>query len=646
MYNHIKKIIFIIFISLWLLLNSAFADVIKNYDVVITVLKSGKIDVVETIEMDIDHQDVRLGIIRNIPKTYAFRHKTVKTPIKVWSVTRNGLPENYWVEQKNNEYEIYTGAKGNHPDNYLPLGKNIYQFNWQSSNHIRSFEDYDELYFNAIGHDWAFPIETASVTVIFPEAVTVKQYVGYYGSVRSTRTVMTEQISPQTVVFTVPESIGLNRGMTVAVGVTQGVLPSVKPSIIDRMLDTLIKYVPFVTYMHIIVVICFSVMFLYWCICYLIYRLQLPYSQRAFTVRFSPPNLSLDQISVLSHGSNDRLKTVLLIDLVRRQLIQFNDDKKTIAHHPSKNKNTSGLTEGQEVFLEDMSEQYQQQLYYSSYNESLDIALRRLIRPAISYKKQYYKTSLFQFFMPFVGVLLLVVLIGWALSFLGEIFIAYLIATVIGSAIIFGMLYSLPYSTSLWNFIWRFILFLFIGGIGLGCVLFPFWGFGKDPINDVWSGVLMAIIFQPFYASLFLYNKIKPIAHTQYLDLEQQVLEFKHYLQYIKAEEYHLIPPEVFEEYLPYSIIFGVDHHWLKRYQEAYPDQYKMAENSSVMFSYGISQSYAFKHAQSAPKESGGYSMSTSWDDSSSSFSSGSGSGSGGGGFSGGGSGGGGGRGR
>ena len=118
-----RKIITIL-LTLWLLLNVAFADVIKNYHVDVTVLEDGKIDVEETIEMDIDHKDVRLGIIRDIPKSYAFRNKTVETSIKIVSVKRNGQPEKYLVEHNNNDYESYTGAQVNHPNNYVPLGKN------------------------------------------------------------------------------------------------------------------------------------------------------------------------------------------------------------------------------------------------------------------------------------------------------------------------------------------------------------------------------------------------------------------------------------------------------------------------------------------------------------------------------------------
>lgn len=94
-----------IMIKVWimiggLLLNTSFADVIKDYRVDVTISDNGIIDVVETLEMDIDHEDVRLGIIRDIPKSYELHNTVVKTPLTVKSITRNGQPENYWVEEK------------------------------------------------------------------------------------------------------------------------------------------------------------------------------------------------------------------------------------------------------------------------------------------------------------------------------------------------------------------------------------------------------------------------------------------------------------------------------------------------------------------------------------------------------------------
>ena len=50
----IKKIIMYVFIGFFIFLPSM-ADVIKNYHVDVTVLENGSIDVIETIEMDIDH---------------------------------------------------------------------------------------------------------------------------------------------------------------------------------------------------------------------------------------------------------------------------------------------------------------------------------------------------------------------------------------------------------------------------------------------------------------------------------------------------------------------------------------------------------------------------------------------------------------
>lgn len=128
------------------------------------------------------------------------------------------------------------------------------------------------------------------------------------------------------------------------------------------------------------------------------------------------------------------------------------------------------------------------------------------------------------------------------------------------------------------------------------------------------------------------------------VDNLQAVLEFKHFLEYTKKEEYALITPDLFEAYLPHAIIFEVDQNWLKLYRSLYPVQYNESHHDGVTHFYGATTNGSF---------SGGFSSRSTSHRSESNHRGGfgnsrgsGGSGSGGGGSSGGGSGGGGGGGR
>jgi len=130
----------------------------------------------------------------------------------------------------------------------------------------------------------------------------------------------------------------------------------------------------------------------------------------------------------------------------------------------------------------------------------------------------------------------------------------------------------------------------------------------------------------------------------EYIDDQQQVLEFRHFLAYTKEEEYKLITPDLFEEYLPYAIILGVDKNWLKLYDALYPAQFNESYTNGAAYCYGAAMSGSLIGGLSDDSESH-HNESSHCSSSGNSRGSG-GSGSSGGGSSGGGSGGGGGGGR
>ena len=47
---------------------------------------------------------------------------------------------------------------------FLHFGKHIYTLKYTTNRQIGFFEEFDELYFNAIGYGWDFSIDKAKVT--------------------------------------------------------------------------------------------------------------------------------------------------------------------------------------------------------------------------------------------------------------------------------------------------------------------------------------------------------------------------------------------------------------------------------------------------------------------------------------------------
>lgn len=620
-----------------LLLNTSFADVIKNYHVNVTILDNGIIDVVETLEMDIDHEDVRLGIIRDIPKSYELHNTVVKTPLTVKSITRNGQPENYWVEEKRNVFEIYTGAREALISNYIPKGKNIYQLHWQSANHIRGFADYDELYFNAIGHGWQFPIEQASIILNLPESVKIIQSAGYFGPMGSRYRIQGETLASNSLEFSAPNALGNGVGMTVAVGFDKGTVAAIEANFIQKMMDKVSGSLPpFIWPVHWMMMFTIVAMFLFWCIGYCLYRLRLPKNHRAFTVRFSPPDLPLDQVlalqSVSAVNNVQRNQVALLTDLAGRKVIEFNQDRQLIVINMIEwEKSQSDLTQGEQAFLEEIYNKGNGSAYYGAYNPVLTMAVQQLTLPIIPFCLQFYHSLLPSLgWLAFGLFIYCVTQYGYVMS-TDETLI--LLFPMFGSLMVWMIIYSSARAGGLLKAIGTLVSNILLVVIGLGIATFALsilWDF-NDENNVIASCIIVGLCFV-FYCVIFLYGKIRMAIRPEYIEQQQQVLEFKHFLKYTKAEEYTMITPDLFEEYLPYAIGFGVDHHWVKLYQKIYPDHYQTSVRAGAVAISSIGRSSLFTSASTQPSSRGSGSSS--------------GSGSGGGGSSGGGSGGGGGRGR
>lgn len=54
-------------------------------------------------------------------------------------------------------------------------GVHTYKLTYRVGRELGFFEDHDELYWNVTGNEWAFPIDSASATVLLPKGVAAKK---------------------------------------------------------------------------------------------------------------------------------------------------------------------------------------------------------------------------------------------------------------------------------------------------------------------------------------------------------------------------------------------------------------------------------------------------------------------------------------
>ncbi len=179
----------------------------------------GKVHVREIIATEFF--EAKHGIYRDIPYEYqdGQGHKTY-TNIVVNSVTENGSPAKKQISSIDGYIRIKIGDP-----NQTTTGKHSYILDYDAIGVLRSFTDFDELYWNATGNGWEVPIEQASVRVTIPKNTITQAvcYEGFTGSTAPCRTDATHSAKEAT--FASTGTLAASEGLTFALDYTKGTVP-------------------------------------------------------------------------------------------------------------------------------------------------------------------------------------------------------------------------------------------------------------------------------------------------------------------------------------------------------------------------------------------------------------------------------------
>lgn len=158
---------------------------IESYDSEIALNADGSLDVTEHIRVRAEGGQIRRGIYRDFPTRYKDRHgNRVVVDFEVVEVLRDGRSEPWFTESRSNGVRVNTGN-----DDFLPTpGTFTFTLRYRTTRQLGFFADHDELYWNAIGTGWDFPIEQGGALVRLPQPVPVADMAaeGYTG-VQGTR---------------------------------------------------------------------------------------------------------------------------------------------------------------------------------------------------------------------------------------------------------------------------------------------------------------------------------------------------------------------------------------------------------------------------------------------------------------------------
>jgi len=154
----------------------------------VNVLASGEVQVAETIQIytgGSENDRIRHGLVRNFPVDYKHTAGFVSSvPWHITSATLDGRAVPLNMKKNGADQDLYVGD----PNNEIEPGIHTFVINYNTSQQVRHYKDYDEVAWNATGSRWHFPIENAACDITLPSGVQIHNTNCHTGVSGSTET--------------------------------------------------------------------------------------------------------------------------------------------------------------------------------------------------------------------------------------------------------------------------------------------------------------------------------------------------------------------------------------------------------------------------------------------------------------------------
>ncbi|WIY53531.1 DUF2207 domain-containing protein [Devosia sp. YIM 151766] len=196
---------------------------IRAFAADVSLHTDGSVTVLETIDVNAEGRNIRRGIYRDIPVTMqGASGNKIRIALAVEAVTRAGQPEIFRVERMGDFQRIWIG----NPDSLLRPGEHRYTISYRMERMVRpSADGGDELYWNATGNYWDFPILTSVARVRLPDGAVIGNLSAYTGVAGATeRAVTITRESDASAVFRTQRELGPGEGMSFAISFQKGII--------------------------------------------------------------------------------------------------------------------------------------------------------------------------------------------------------------------------------------------------------------------------------------------------------------------------------------------------------------------------------------------------------------------------------------
>lgn len=196
---------------------------IRDFHSDVRIAKDGTLTVTETITVVSEGVDIKRGIQRDFPTSYRNPlGQTTRVTFDVQSVTRDGNPEPYTMIGLSNGERVRIGQA----DVMLTPGDHVYVIAYRTSRQLRFDKAFDELYWNATGTGWTFPIDAASARLTLPSPAQFGKramYTGPQGATGPGNAVVSDE-GPGFIAFRTNRPLAAGEGLTVAADFPKGVV--------------------------------------------------------------------------------------------------------------------------------------------------------------------------------------------------------------------------------------------------------------------------------------------------------------------------------------------------------------------------------------------------------------------------------------
>lgn len=539
------------------------------YDVELRVDSSARLTVTEKLKVNVKGENIQRGIFRSLPTRREINGREISVRYDIRSVKKNGEEEKYHTKGENGHRVIYIGDK----DVLLDPGIYDYEITYDTYRQIGFFEDFDELYWNATGTDWVFPIDKVTVKAIFPENAEILQHACYTGPAGSTDQDCSVTKTSRNTLEWAAEGLQPYHGLTVAAGFTKGIVkePEIPGVLKTGNLSKLLSGI--------------GVLFLVW-MGYLWNRHGRDHQKPAVYPQFEVPhNLSPASLGFLHHGRyRQSLIAASLINLAVKGYI--------IIHQPSK----KGLLSRSVFTLQKLKAPdaelapEESRLMYDLFAGGKDkITIDGQYDTQISIAVQTYQSDLSGVNRPQLSKgsnwsKVLWVFLGMSVVYWAIIIYSYN-HLYEGAKLVFGIaLYVGAFITLIIIMSVRLKVALYIILIPLifAAIGVTFWYFTSNRIPD--SFILAYLFLLLGVIALAVFNYLVKQPGKELIEKQSLIEGFKMYLETAESEliKFHNPPritPEIFEKYLPYALVLGVDGIWGKKFEQSLQTRARSYEN-------------------------------------------------------------------